>query len=283
MLQISKILPAVPFHINKQLLRGSPDAQYQMSHKTKAHCRIRIGNWVSENRGDPSLKDFRNKLKMHLLFRLQGEEYDGNESAVTAEELQHVVIVNDTIFCHKVLQVNYTMYDLRQEQDSLNPRTHADVMLLAHPNRDEPLAHPYCCRILTKSQRFVDQDMFMCFCGGRIGHKATREATDFLLNDWPELDLAQCQDPGFEPQEPQNAVELANFSTIFERNNPKVNLGIEGELPVDFLDEYESASEDSSQSDVEGGSEQGDEDPEDLGAEDGEEEDEVNANGYAAY
>jgi hypothetical protein len=39
------------------------------------------------------------------------------------------------------MRVNYTTYDMRREQDSLNPRTHANVMVLSQEN--EPDAHPY--------------------------------------------------------------------------------------------------------------------------------------------
>ena len=33
---------------------------------------------------------------------------------------------------HKVIRINHTTYDGRLNQDSLNPRTHADFMVLAH-------------------------------------------------------------------------------------------------------------------------------------------------------
>jgi hypothetical protein len=49
--------------------------------------------------------------------------------------------VNDPIYRHKVFRVNYTTYDLRHGQDSLNPRTHANVMLLLHEGDEN--AHPY--------------------------------------------------------------------------------------------------------------------------------------------
>lgn len=50
------------------------------------------------------------------------------------------------MFRHKILRVNYTTYDLRRDQDSLNPRVpgHADFMVLSPENaeaNDDP--HPY--------------------------------------------------------------------------------------------------------------------------------------------
>ena len=45
-----------------------------------------------------------------------------------------------TVFQHKVLQVNYTTYDMRREQDSVHPTGsitgRADVMVLS-PENDE--------------------------------------------------------------------------------------------------------------------------------------------------
>ena len=56
------------------------------------------------------------------------------------------MITNNTIYRHKVLRINYTTYDLRRAQDSLNPRIpgHGDVMVLSPENEDENMdPHPY--------------------------------------------------------------------------------------------------------------------------------------------
>jgi hypothetical protein len=55
--------------------------------------------------------------------------------------------VNNRLYRHKAIRINYTTYDLRRSQDSLNPRTHADVMVLSHEEDQD--RHPYWyCRIL---------------------------------------------------------------------------------------------------------------------------------------
>jgi hypothetical protein len=41
------------------------------------------------------------------------------------------------------MRINYTTYDLRRAQDSLNPQTHADIMVLSHESEDEPKRHPF--------------------------------------------------------------------------------------------------------------------------------------------
>jgi hypothetical protein len=81
------------------------------------------------------------RLKNHLLNRILQKEYDGDEAEFTSAERNSITFVNDRIYRHKVLRVNYTTYDLRRDQDSLNPRTHADIMLLSH--EDDENAHPY--------------------------------------------------------------------------------------------------------------------------------------------
>ncbi len=50
------------------------------------------------------------------------------------------------IYRHKVLPVNYTTYDLRRTQDSINPRIpgHGNIMVLSPENEDENEdPHPY--------------------------------------------------------------------------------------------------------------------------------------------
>ena len=43
------------------------------------------------------------------------------------------------MYLHQVMRVNYTSYDMRREQDTINPRNHADVLLLS-PSHE---SHPY--------------------------------------------------------------------------------------------------------------------------------------------
>jgi hypothetical protein len=64
----------------------------------------------------------------------------------TASERRSVVIDNNIIYRHKVLRVNYTTYDMRRAQDSLNPRVpgHSDIMVLSPENEEENNdPHPY--------------------------------------------------------------------------------------------------------------------------------------------
>ena len=54
-----------------------------------------------------------------------------------------MVFFRDRVYKHKVLRVNYTTYDCRRAQDSLNPRTQADVMVLSHDDDAPGHAGPH--------------------------------------------------------------------------------------------------------------------------------------------
>lgn len=84
------------------------------------------------------IQGFLDQLKDHLLSRILQVSDDGDDRMFTAQERLQLVIVGGRIYQHKVLRINYTSYDMHREQDSLNPRTHANVMLLSHDD-----AHPY--------------------------------------------------------------------------------------------------------------------------------------------
>lgn len=86
-------------------------------------------------------QNFIPRLKDHLLSRLLGHEFDGDEVKYTSEDRNTVWIIGDRIYSGKVLRVNYTSYDVRRDQDSMNPRTHCDVMVLS--TETGPNAHRY--------------------------------------------------------------------------------------------------------------------------------------------
>ncbi|KZT12196.1 uncharacterized protein LAESUDRAFT_754689 [Laetiporus sulphureus 93-53] len=123
-----------------------PEDKYHMS--KRAPYGKDIGRWLRANRDDPVFKDFLPHLKDHLLSRLTGRPYDGDENAFTVVEHDVLRFESDRIHFYKVLHVNYTTYDIRRAQDSINPRTHPFIMLLAHEDDDEredgsPDRHPY--------------------------------------------------------------------------------------------------------------------------------------------
>jgi hypothetical protein len=134
------------------------------------------------------LKNFIPRLKHHLLNRLLGQEYSGDKAEFTSEERNMVTFLNNRIYSHKVLQINYTTYDMRCEQDSLNPRTHTDIMVLSQEPQtceDGTLEHPYWyVRIIGI---FHTQVLHM----GPNSHTSEPQHIEFLWVRWFGLDQEQ--------------------------------------------------------------------------------------------
>ena len=82
-------------------------------------------------------------MKDHLLSQLYGYEYNGDEHSFTDNEHNDLRIVsglNRAIEC-TILRVNYTTYDIRREQDVMQPGPACFVMTLSRENG--PNAHQF--------------------------------------------------------------------------------------------------------------------------------------------
>jgi len=60
---------------------------------------------------------------------------------ITDEDRSRVCIVGNKIFSVQTLRVNYTTYDLRREQDTINPRTHPFIVVKSTETGEN--THPY--------------------------------------------------------------------------------------------------------------------------------------------
>lgn len=134
----------------------------------------------------------------------------------------------------------------------------------------------------------------MRFRGGGIGHKDSREASDFFLNDRDDMDIERRANPTYEP--PEDARDIAEFEASFSRNFPEeaAAAAVPWEEQVDENpDEDLSGASDDEIWEKENGEGEGegegegvweDELVEALGPEDGEdEEDDFGADGMAPY
>ncbi|KAK7016580.1 hypothetical protein R3P38DRAFT_3321043 [Favolaschia claudopus] len=92
---------------------------------------------------DPALETFLDDLKSHLLSRLLGIPYSGDETEYSDQDLADVNIIRQRLYTHKILRINYTTYDLRRDQDTINTRSHPDIMVLAHEDEEGSNTHPY--------------------------------------------------------------------------------------------------------------------------------------------
>lgn len=109
-------------------------------------------------------------------------------SQYTPRQLDALEIENDRIYRHKVLRVNYTTYDMRRDQDVINPRTHADIMMLAEDHAPHRFLYGRVIDIFHARVSYT-------------GPGATREMRrfhrmDFLRVRWFEID--EDYDAGFQ-------------------------------------------------------------------------------------
>ncbi|KAI6166743.1 hypothetical protein EDD17DRAFT_1470760, partial [Pisolithus thermaeus] len=102
---------------------------------------VDIPGWLNSLAGDRAIQDFFDHLKDHLLEHILEVDYTGNVLSFSDGDCDNVVISQNVMYKHQTLRVNYTMYNLCQEQDTINPHTHADIMLLSHET--DSLHHPY--------------------------------------------------------------------------------------------------------------------------------------------
>lgn len=80
-------------------------------------------------------------LKNHILGRQVGGTYDGDEQVFTGKDHNSIRVVKNRVYSMQTLRVNYTTYDVRRDQDTINPRTNCDIMV-ASPDTS-PNAHRF--------------------------------------------------------------------------------------------------------------------------------------------
>ncbi|KAF9237036.1 hypothetical protein BU15DRAFT_76410 [Melanogaster broomeanus] len=104
---------------------------------------INLVKLLGDHQGDPAVKNFIPKLKDHLLSRLHGHEYDGDEHTFDDTERNNLRFINNlnVVYESRIFRVNYTSYDIRRDQDVLRPGHGCTVMTLSR--EDDPAAHPF--------------------------------------------------------------------------------------------------------------------------------------------
>ncbi|KAI0261414.1 hypothetical protein BC834DRAFT_972687 [Gloeopeniophorella convolvens] len=100
-----------------------------------------VTQWAFDHHDDPA--NFIPRLQDHILSRLSGHAFDGDEHEYTNLECNTVSFVNDRLYTHKWLRVNYTTYNMQRAQDTISINNQRDIMVLAHEDDTEDNAHPY--------------------------------------------------------------------------------------------------------------------------------------------
>ncbi|KAH9003209.1 hypothetical protein EDB86DRAFT_2799659, partial [Lactarius hatsudake] len=121
---------------------SNPSERYWMS-KSSAIVRD-LTKWLIDNRNDPALHEFRPRLIDHLYSRIKGRPYDGDEHTFSNQDRDNIVIEKDRMYEHKTIRFRSTTYDAHRMEESANPRTHTDVLVLSHEDGSEGQpAFPY--------------------------------------------------------------------------------------------------------------------------------------------
>ena len=183
-----------------QRLRTSPQDHYHIAKSSRVSDDLTA--WLTARGDDPVLEvclllvssdvysksfiafvqNFIPRLKDHLIARLRGLEYDGDEHDFSDADRDSVLITDNKIYEHRILRVNYTTYDLRREQDTINPSTRADIMVLSH---EDERTHPYWyARVLGIFHVNVE------YCENQASLFSRQKRMDFLFVRWFRRDVA---------------------------------------------------------------------------------------------
>ncbi len=132
----------------------------------------------------PQCQDFVTKLQDHLLHRLRSPGVPSNGENFSFYDRQQIIFQSHRIFEHKVFRVNYTSYDIRRCQDSMNPRTQANVMVpafdLSPETGESASGHPF---LYARIIGVFHAEIFH----STIGHRPIPHTFEFLWVRWYPL------------------------------------------------------------------------------------------------
>ncbi|KAF8151063.1 hypothetical protein BJ912DRAFT_1071771 [Pholiota molesta] len=136
----SKTSPTLDFAQSEVLPHTPPEFHHHIS--MSRNFPVHIQNFLAATSNeDPAIKDFYPKLQEHLLGRILHPTWSGDGNEFSEVERNRIFIVNERLYRHKVMRINYTTYDVRLGQDSINARNHADIMTLSRNDEDHPFEY----------------------------------------------------------------------------------------------------------------------------------------------
>ncbi|KAF8204209.1 hypothetical protein K438DRAFT_1964576 [Mycena galopus ATCC 62051] len=106
--------------------------------------KIYLSDWLTDNSGNPAFKDFLSRLKAHLYGRMHNIS-SVDTAQFSSEQLATVNIQHNRVFRHATAAFNYTRYNVRRDQDTINAHTNrCHVMVKSNEdNEDGQAPHPY--------------------------------------------------------------------------------------------------------------------------------------------
>ncbi|PIL24586.1 hypothetical protein GSI_12470 [Ganoderma sinense ZZ0214-1] len=142
---------------------------------------IDLYTWLDDHEDDPAIKGFMPLLFEHLTRRLLGREAEPEEG-FSPPQLDGVHILNDRLYRHRTISINHTSYDMRRDQDVINPRTHADIMLLSSESGGHPFWYARVLEIFHANVRYVGP--------GATYANQKWQRVDFVWVRWFEIDTS---------------------------------------------------------------------------------------------
>ncbi|PIL35075.1 hypothetical protein GSI_02863 [Ganoderma sinense ZZ0214-1] len=146
-----------------------------------AHETVDLHTWLDDHEDDPAIKGFMPLLFEHLTRRLLGREAEP-EDGFSPPQLDGVHILNDRLYRHRTIRINHTSYDMRRDQDTINPRTHADIMLLSSESDGHPFWYARVLEIFHANVRYVGP--------GATYANQKWQRVDFVWVRWFEIDTS---------------------------------------------------------------------------------------------
>ncbi|KAJ3771938.1 hypothetical protein FB446DRAFT_789170 [Lentinula raphanica] len=145
----AQVLERHPHHVGMESstveedMKIPPDVHHFISENT-SHSVSLYAFLVNENRDDPAKKDFWPKLQDHLLGRLLKRGFDGDSyGSFTEAERNSISLYKKRFYAAKTMRINYTTYDVRRDQDVINPRTDHCMVMVRSADYDDPKKHPF--------------------------------------------------------------------------------------------------------------------------------------------
>ncbi|KAL0575119.1 hypothetical protein V5O48_006845 [Marasmius crinis-equi] len=123
----------------EKLPLGNPKERYQLS--ASERYPLRLYEFLDKYAEDPAMEGFYDSLRTHLICRMRNIE---ETTELDRRALNSLRFDKNRIYAHKTFRIHYNTYDLRRKAQTISPRFHPDVMLLADEVTAEMTGHPYC-------------------------------------------------------------------------------------------------------------------------------------------
>ncbi|QRV96818.1 colossin-A [Ceratobasidium sp. AG-Ba] len=114
-------------------LSSDNDQPYGIGQSDRAEDAINIPLWVQAHSHEPFMKYFIRLLKEHLLARITGNP--------EFSELGKLSFLNDRMYEHGTLRINYTSYDIRRQYDVVNTKSSCRFIILPNDTAHGSSAH----------------------------------------------------------------------------------------------------------------------------------------------